>query len=253
MPRGLILDMDGTLVDSEPLSMTAWNALLAEHGVPPLAPRDFDRFVGVSSVETARTILSEHAASRGQSPPAASIVAALTDAKRALLVRTILELSETQVDELWFHGVRPLLAQLHDTGAIKLVLCTSSDAQQAGALMDRESEQVGSRVLGLRVTRDDVPAAQMKPAPTPYLRAAELLGLLPRECVAVEDSASGVASAATAGYGHVLGVLSTTAPDDADALKQGEQELKSAGATKVFQNTCLALEWVLAQVTTSGN
>eukprot|EP00756_Hemistasia_phaeocysticola_P056641 Hpha_TRINITY_DN32_c0_g1::TRINITY_DN32_c0_g1_i1::g.110211::m.110211 len=245
-PRGLVLDMDGTLVNTEPLSMHSWNSVFAEHGVPPLVHRDYDRFIGVSSVETARTILSEHAAANDKPAPDESLVALLTDSKRTLLARTLLELTPPQVDELWFTGVRPLIAQLHVTAGVRLALCTSSDAQQAAALMDRETHGVGSTALALRVTRDDVPPEQMKPRPAPYLRAAELLGLPPEDCIAVEDSASGVASAAAAKYGHVLGVLPTGAEGDTAA----ELSLKTAGATQVFIRTEHALDWVLGHITT---
>ena len=47
------------------------------------------------------------------------------------------------------------------------------------------------------VTQQDV--ERHKPDPEPYLRAAELLGLAPRQCAAVEDSPTGLASARAAG------------------------------------------------------
>ena len=51
--------------------------------------------------------------------------------------------------------------------------------------------------FGAVVTGDEV--REGKPHPEPYLRAADLLGVDPRRCVAVEDSPTGVASAAAAG------------------------------------------------------
>ena len=245
--RGLVLDMDGTLVHSEPLSMQAWNTLFEQQGVPPLQPAAFERFVGVSSVETARIILTEHAAATGQQPPDSDVVMALTNAKRTLLVETIQQLSISEVDALWFDGVRELLAKLHAAGTVKLALCTSSDNDQVQVLVDREPQQVGSQVLSVRVTRDDVAPDQMKPAPTPYLQASQLLGLRPDECTAVEDSPSGVRSAVAAKYEHVFGVCSTIAEDDSDGLERQRENLLAVGATHVFQNTTLALQWVLEQ------
>ncbi|MFI8526311.1 HAD family hydrolase, partial [Promicromonospora sukumoe] len=45
-----------------------------------------------------------------------------------------------------------------------------------------------------------------KPAPDPYLRAAELLGASPADCVVLEDSDNGIRSARAAGVGAVLGI-----------------------------------------------
>jgi beta-phosphoglucomutase-like phosphatase (HAD superfamily) len=56
--------------------------------------------------------------------------------------------------------------------------------------------------LDALVTRDDVVAA--KPAPEPYLKAAGLLGVAPAGCLALEDSANGVRSAAAAGVPVVM-------------------------------------------------
>ena len=58
------------------------------------------------------------------------------------------------------------------------------------------------------VTRDD--AARGKPAPDIFLRAAALLGVAPERCLAVEDSAHGVAAAHAAGMGVVM--VATQAP-----------------------------------------
>ena len=56
------------------------------------------------------------------------------------------------------------------------------------------------------VTVDDV--VRGKPAPDPYLRAAEMLGVDARECLVLEDAPAGVSAARAAGA-TVLGVLST--------------------------------------------
>jgi sugar-phosphatase len=56
------------------------------------------------------------------------------------------------------------------------------------------------------VTVDDV--ARGKPAPDPYLRAAELLGVAAADCLVIEDAPAGVSAARAAGA-TVLGVLST--------------------------------------------
>lgn len=86
-----------------------------------------------------------------------------------------------------------------------------------------------------RTTLDDV--IQAKPDPEPYLRAAGTIEVPAGECVALEDSASGVASAVAAGFGLVIGVLSTSP----------EETLSAAGAHLTFHSTVAAVEFVLAE------
>jgi beta-phosphoglucomutase-like phosphatase (HAD superfamily) len=83
------------------------------------------------------------------------------------------------------------------------------------------------RFFGARITTfEDV--RQGKPAPDVYLEAAGRAGVLPEECVVVEDSVAGVTAAARAGC-KVLGFTGTT--HEADT--HGEM-LAKAGAIKVF-------------------
>ena len=75
-----------------------------------------------------------------------------------------------------------------------------------------------------------------KPDPEPYRRAASSIQLPTSECVALEDSASGVQSAVAAGYGLVIGVL-TTSP---------ERSLRAAGAHVTFPSTTAAVDFLLS-------
>jgi len=65
-----------------------------------------------------------------------------------------------------------------------------------------------------------------KPAPDLYLRAADKLGLQPHECVVIEDSRSGIASAKAAGAGKIIAV----------GLKEKRTELLKWGANEVVEN-----------------
>ena len=60
------------------------------------------------------------------------------------------------------------------------------------------------------VTADDV--VHSKPAPDLYLRAMEILGVRPEECIVYEDSEIGMASARAAGISAVIDVRRVTAP-----------------------------------------
>ena len=81
-----------------------------------------------------------------------------------------------------------------------------------------------------------------KPNPEPYLRAVATLGEDPSACVALEDNISGVRAAAAAGYGVVIGVLTTN----------GASALLEAGATHTFVDTASAIPWCVPPATTAA-
>ena len=65
------------------------------------------------------------------------------------------------------------------------------------ALTENALNSIGRQYFSLSVCGDEVPTG--KPAPDVYLRAAELLGLDPADCLAIEDSVTGSAAAEAAG------------------------------------------------------
>ena len=65
------------------------------------------------------------------------------------------------------------------------------------ALADRMRAEIGSDPFTVIVAGDHI--TNSKPHPEPYLRAAELIGVPPAECLAIEDSPTGVRSAVAAG------------------------------------------------------
>jgi beta-phosphoglucomutase-like phosphatase (HAD superfamily) len=65
------------------------------------------------------------------------------------------------------------------------------------------ADQIDFQAFDVVVAGDDV--TNGKPHPEPYLRAAELLGVAPEDCLAFEDSPTGLASAEAAGC-HAIGV-----------------------------------------------
>lgn len=176
-PAAVLWDMDGTLVDTEPAWMAAEHALVAAHG-------------GTWSDEQARSLvgsalLDAAARIRAEGPvdlPPERIV--------ELLLDQVVEAVHGGV--VWRPGARELLAELNALG-VPCVLVTMSYRRLAEAVV---------RVLPpgsftALVTGDEV--VRGKPHPEPYLRAAALVGAEPGECVALEDSPTGVASAVAAG------------------------------------------------------
>jgi beta-phosphoglucomutase-like phosphatase (HAD superfamily) len=65
------------------------------------------------------------------------------------------------------------------------------------ALTEKALNSIGRHYFTVTVCGDEVPEG--KPSPDPYLRAAELLGLEPEQCLAIEDSVTGTTAAEAAG------------------------------------------------------
>ncbi len=174
--------MDGTLVDTEPHWMAAEHALVARHG-GTWTHEDALGLVG-SDLLDAAAVLQQH----GVDLPAQEIVELMLDEVVAG-VRTSV---------IWQPGVRELLAALREAG-IPCALVTMSYRRFADAVLSHVPEGTFAVV----VTGDDVERG--KPHPEAYLRAARELGVEPGDCVAIEDSPPGIASAMAAGA-RTLGV-----------------------------------------------
>jgi HAD superfamily hydrolase (TIGR01509 family) len=169
--------MDGTLVDTEPSWFAAEYALVAEHG-------------GTWSDEHARAIVgadllvgAEYIRRHGGVDlPAEVVVEHLLDRVVADVRRAV----------TWRPGARELLLSLGAAG-VPCALVTMSYTRLADAVVSALPPAAFAAV----VTGDEV--RHGKPHPEPYLTAAMRLGVAPEECVAIEDSRTGTASAHAAG------------------------------------------------------
>jgi HAD superfamily hydrolase (TIGR01509 family) len=92
----------------------------------------------------------------------------------------------------WCDGAKELLDSL---AAERTPMALVTNTQRA--LTERALNGIGREYFSATVCGDEV--VNGKPAPDPYLRAAELLGLAPQQCLAVEDSVTGTAAAEGAG------------------------------------------------------
>jgi HAD superfamily hydrolase (TIGR01509 family) len=172
--------MDGTLIDSERL----WNVSLQDTarelgGTLSAAARD--ALVGVDMATSIDVLLAE------VGRPATPELVARTG--EHLLARTA-ALFVDGVD--WRPGAQAALAAVRASG-VPTALVTNSLRRIAELALDG----IGRAFFDVTVCADEVPAG--KPAPDPYLRAAELLGVPVADCVAVEDSPNGALSAERAG------------------------------------------------------
>jgi HAD superfamily hydrolase (TIGR01509 family) len=173
----VLFDMDGLLVDTEPLWFETETEVMARLGTP-WTTRDQQALLGGSMERTVGYLLAK--AARPASPREVErwMTQGMLDRVRA---------GRVQVRP----GARELLAEVAAAG-LPHALVTSSLRPLAEAVLAGTGFRFTVTVCG-----DDVPAT--KPDPAPYLLAARLLAAPPARCVALEDSPNGVASAAAAG------------------------------------------------------
>jgi HAD superfamily hydrolase (TIGR01509 family) len=175
----VMFDMDGLLVDSEPLWFLAEQAVMSRLG-GTWSPGDQQVLVGGSMDTTVSYLLSKGT----RSAPRTTVARWLIDGMVDLLTTQPLPVMPGAVE------------LLNEVRAAELphALVTSSEPQIVDAVLGR----LGAGAFPVVVCAADV--AHTKPDPEIYLLAAEKLGAEPRRSIALEDSPNGVAAAEAAGY-----------------------------------------------------
>ena len=216
MIKAVVFDMDGVLIDSEPVWERVRREFVAEHG--GRWPEDAqDRMMGMSTAEWSAYI-SEDFGLRLPAPRVAELVIAAMAAE----YQAHLPLLPGAVG-----AVRDLSARW------PLAVASSAPKSLIEAVLD---------ISGLRpafaaaVSSEEVPRG--KPAPDVYLEAAARLQEPPASCAAVEDSSNGLRAAAAAGCA-VIAVPRPEYPPAADALGQASVVLDSL--TELTADTITAL------------
>ena len=170
----VLLDMDGTLLDTEPSYVSALTAVLDAFGYPD-ATAACHALIGIPGAECEALLRARY----GESFPFAQIIEAFA-ARSDEIFRTGLQLKP---------GTIELLDALQAAGC-PFVIVTSTSRPTA----ERHLTFGGIRArFDTLVTCDDV--ARGKPNPDIYLLAAAKLGVRPQACVAIEDSNPGIAAA----------------------------------------------------------
>ena len=177
--------MDGTLVDSIGSVERSWVRFCHEYGVDPAL------LLGYHGVP-ARRVLEALLPDVDQDVAFARIESLEVDDVEGVMA---LPGAEAALDTLGAQGIPTAIV----TSASRPLFCRARARQRA------------PRAGRGRVTADDV--EQGKPAPDPYLAAAEALGVDPADCLVVEDAPSGIRSARAAGCA-TLAVGSTTPAEE---------------------------------------
>jgi HAD superfamily hydrolase (TIGR01509 family) len=177
LPAAVLWDMDGTLVDTEPYWIDTEHELAAAHG-STWSQEHALNLVG-QDLLTSGAYIREHMA---------------LDLTPEQIVDVLLDGVVARVREAvpWRAGARELVADLAEVG-VPCALVTMSYRRFVDPILAAlEGDPFTVVVTGDQVTHG-------KPHPEPYLAAAERLGLSPGDCLAIEDSATGAASAVAAG------------------------------------------------------
>jgi HAD superfamily hydrolase (TIGR01509 family) len=191
----VIFDLDGVLIDSEPVWEQVRRAYVAETGGRWL-PDSQQRLMGMSTSEWARYLSEDLGVGR-----ASDVVATEVVDRMARRYDEELPLLPGAVEAVRRAGGRwPLgLASSSPTRLIRAVLGATGLASQFAVTMSTEEVSRG------------------KPAPDVYLAVAGKLGVAPGTCVAIEDSSNGLRAAHAAGM-RVVAVPHPAYPPQPDAL-----------------------------------
>ncbi|MCE3552070.1 HAD family phosphatase [Pseudonocardia sp. RS11V-5] len=180
-PAAVLFDMDGTLIDSEKVWDRSLVEVLRWLGGTDLSAQARRETLGGNLRNSLAIVFRE--AGVVQTPELAD------QATRRLVGRTA-EMFEGGLP--WRPGALTALRTVREAG-----LATALVTNTGRYLTDKALVGIGVEHFDVTVCGDEVPRG--KPAPDPYLRAAALLGLAPEDCVAVEDSPTGIAAAEASG------------------------------------------------------
>lgn len=223
---GILFDMDGTLIDSTPGVLGAWDTFKKDY--PHL---DLERILrtshGVRSIDTLRKELQLR-----EDPDESKLRAEVTRFEVEVIAKGLVLLP----------GVMPLLNQLstgpESAGTRWTIVTSATRFYTPQALKSVEINIPEHIVMAEDVTRG-------KPHPDPYLKGAENLGLDPAQVVVIEDAPSGVRAGKAAGS-KVIGVCTSHTAEELAAAEPDfiVQDLTKVSAAWVGDKIALTLETV---------
>ena len=178
--KAVIFDMDGVLVNTEPLHFRCWKKVFGEEGI------DLDYDVYKPCIGSTMTFLLQLIRDNyGKTFPDKQVIFDRMAAEKDRLIR------EEGYPKL--PSLVETVRKFHEEGYV-LAVASSSPMRH----IDQALGELGlSDSFSVKVSGENV--AHPKPAPDTFLIAAEKLGVLPKDCLVVEDSTNGGKAAAAAG------------------------------------------------------
>ena len=218
MLKGIIFDMDGVLINSEPFHYQVWKEALKKRGIN-LDYEIYKPCIG-STVQVLMQILHEHYG---------------VDEKDDSLPLEVKNLKQEMIEKQGYPPLIPyvkdMLERFHEAGYHMAV--ASSSPQE---YIENVTSYWGiSPYFQVLVSGEHV--EHPKPAPDIFLKTADILGLLPEECLVIEDSENGCRAAKAAG----MTCMAYYNPDSgkqnlqtASVVVEGFEEIDAIFANKVY-------------------
>lgn len=179
--KAVIFDMDGVIIDSEPIHYHCSNTLLKDHGVV-LEKEKYDSYIGGSCVTMWKDVIELH-----QLP---MTVEEILKTEYGIFL-DYLSKGKGKIQPI--KGIPGLIDQLKEEG-MTMALASSSALDNINTVLDLFELQHAftHKVSGMTLKRT-------KPDPEIFLITADKLGVEPKDCVVIEDSSNGVKAAKAAG------------------------------------------------------
>ncbi|MBD1931828.1 MULTISPECIES: HAD family hydrolase [Cyanophyceae] len=224
----VLFDHDGTVVDSETIALkSAWRLTNeVAHEFPGAQHYELEDFIKSFAGKPYREILKQIYADSLTALNERDIDRLVAQEEKRAIERLSVEAKATE-------GTPEVLSYLRDDG-FEFALVSNSSLQRlsaclgAAALTDYfPSERIFS-------AHNSLPVPQPKPLPDIYLYAVKCLGAEVSDCMAIEDSLSGVRSAVAAGIGQIIGYVGGTHISENERRSRADA-LQSAGAHQVIE------------------
>lgn len=187
--KAVVLDMDGVLVDTEPIHMESFRLFMEELNISS-SKEERHSFIGYSIAQNIKTINQKYLKGREIN------IDEGVRHRDEIYIKLLKEIKPPPI-----RGIIDLINHCYNNG-IKLALASSSSREQIDIILTNLSDNPNIKVSPYDffrsiVSGDDV--ARTKPAPDIYKKALNDLGLPGGRCLAIEDSTAGIRSSKSAG------------------------------------------------------
>ncbi|MEW4369084.1 HAD family hydrolase [Paenibacillus kandeliae] len=216
--EGVIFDMDGVLIDSEPIYFDIENSTFVHFGAK-VDEEEHHTYVGVTLASMFEQVQQRHG------------LDCTVEQMLAFHVEHVMEVMKQHPQLVPFEGLTNWLDWLYEAG-IPMVVASSSPRILIELILERLEVR---RYFQDMISGEEV--ANGKPAPDIFLRAADMLGVAPERCLVIEDSRNGVRAARSAGMrciGHQNPGSGIQNLDEANTVVHGYQQLWQLRETLPF-------------------
>lgn len=214
--KAVIFDLDGVITDTAEYHYLAWKSLADELNLP--FDKEFnEKLKGVSRMESLELILS-----LGDTAYSDEEKKALAEKKNDLYKEMIQKVTPADL----LPGIEALLKELQEAG---IGTALASASKNAPFILDRLGvTHYFNHVVDVNLIK------QGKPDPEIFLTGAAKLGVLPEECVGIEDAEAGIESILSAGM-YAVGVGTPAQMQKADLIVSSTAELSLSLLKKNFK------------------